>query len=253
MALSGFICHDDYLAKLAKLTDEEVGRLFRALMAYHATGEEKEITGREWLAFDFIREDIDRAEKAHEEKCRKNRENRLCAIEQQPSTDDNERQRSSTDVNDGERSTTYKDKDKEKDNDKDNNKRERRTFTPPTVEEVAAYCKERNNGIDAEYFVAYYENRKWELSNGKKMANWHLAIVTWEKNGFNKSGSQPIKTIPAQQYGQRDYSGEQADAMRRMLGKIPPAQRFTQRDYSHEDADAIERMLAMDDGKGAAG
>ena len=220
MALSGFICHDDYLAKTAKLTDEEVGRLFRALMAYHATGEEKEITGREWLAFDFIREDIDRAEKAHDEKCRQNRRNRMGETvddPQPPKTDDNERQRSSTDVNDGQRSTTYKDKDKEKekDNDKDNNKRERRTFTPPTVEEVAAYCKERNNGIDAEYFVAYYENRKWELSNGKKMANWHLAIVTWEKNGFNKTA--PVKTVPAQNYSQRDYSGEQNEAFERMI------------------------------------
>lgn len=223
MALSGFICHDNYLAKLAKLTDEEVGRLFRALMVYHATGEETEITGREWLAFDFIREDIDAAEKAHEEKCRKNRENRLGAIPgdpQPPTTNDNDRQRSSTDVNDGQRSTTYKEKEKEKEKEKDNNKREPVTFTPPTVEEVAAYCKERGNGIDPEYFVAYYENRRWKLSNGKTMANWHLAIVTWEKNGLTHGNGfkpAPAKTVPAQNYSQRDYSGEQQAALERMF------------------------------------
>lgn len=225
MALSGFICHDDYLAKTAKLTDEEVGRLFRALMAYHATGEEKEITGREWLAFDFIREDIDRAEEKHEEKCRKNRENRLGSFNnerERPSTNDNERQQSSTDDNERQRSTTYKEKEKDKEKEKEkDNKRERKVFTPPTVEEVAEYCKERGNGIDPEYFVAYYENRKWELSNGKKMANWHLAVVTWEKNGFNKTGNNStVKTVPAQNYSQRDYSGEQNDAFARMIGNM---------------------------------
>ena len=87
-------------------------------------------------------------------------------------------------------------------------------FTPPTLEEVAAYCKERGNGIDPEYFIAYNENREWKLSSGRKMKDWKLAIVTWEKNSFNKP---PVKVVPAQNYAQRDYSGEQDDAMRRML------------------------------------
>ena len=57
MGMSGFICHDDYLLKTAKLTDAEVGRMFRALMRYHATGEVEEIQGLESIAFDFIREE----------------------------------------------------------------------------------------------------------------------------------------------------------------------------------------------------
>lgn len=218
MALSGFICHDDYLAKTAKLTDEEVGRLFRALMAYHATGEEKEITGREWLAFDFIKEDIDRAEEAHEEKCRKNRETRLNAIE-------NERQRSSTNDNVRQRSTTYKDKDKDNDNDKDNTEereKPQKRFSPPTVEQVREYCRERGNNIDPEYFVAYYTNREWKLSNGRKMKDWRLAVVTWEKNNFSKPAATPAagRTVVAQQYTQRDYSGEQEAAMERMIASM---------------------------------
>lgn len=215
MALSGFICHDDYLAKLAKLTDEEVGRLFRALMAYHATGEEKEITGREWLAFDFIREDIDRAEKAHEEKCRKNRENRMGAIEQQPSTDDNERQRSSTNENDGQRSTTYKDKDNDKENEKDNNNK--KIFVPPTLDEVTAYMKEIGCDIDPQYFLDYQEARNWVLSNGKKAKDWKAVIRTWKHNDFRRPASTP-KPVAAQKYEQRDYDEEQEAAFRRMLG-----------------------------------
>ena len=213
MALSGFICHDDYLAKTAKLTDEEVGRLFRALMAYHATGEETEITGREWLAFDFIREDIDRAEKAHNEKCARNREIRMNAL-------GNERQRSSTDDNESKRSTTYKDKDKDKDNDNDKDNtptgkkgKPQKRFTPPTVAEVAEYCRERNNGIDPEYFVAYYAKQDWVLSNGRKMTDWKMAVVTWEKKDKPKPAqpAKPAKTVIAQQYEQRDYGKVQDD------------------------------------------
>jgi hypothetical protein len=81
-------------------------------------------------------------------------------------------------------------------------------FTPPTVEEVAAYCKERGNGIDAEYFVAYYAKQDWMLSNGRKMSDWKMAVITWERRD-----KKPAKTVVAQQYSQREYSGVQDQIM----------------------------------------
>ena len=203
MALSGFICHDDYLAKTARLSDEEVGRLFRALMKYHATGEIADMPGNEWLAFDFIREDIDRAENEYAAKCQRNREIRLKAI-------DNERQRAITNVNELD---VYKEKEKEKD--KTKNKR----FIPPSVEEVAAYCRERRNNVDAEAFVAFYESKGWKVGNAP-MKNWKSAIVTWEKSRSRDAPVQRSRTVAAQEYTQRDYSGEQDDAMRRMLAGV---------------------------------
>ena len=59
-------------------------------------------------------------------------------------------------------------------------------FTPPTLEEVKAYCIKRNNNIDAEYFIDFQEARGWVLSNGKKMKDWKATIRTWEKNNFNR-------------------------------------------------------------------
>ena len=67
--MSGFVFHDEYLVRLAKLSDQEVGRMVRALAEYHATGKEPELTGRESVAFDFIRVDIDKADKAYQKKC----------------------------------------------------------------------------------------------------------------------------------------------------------------------------------------
>lgn len=59
-------------------------------------------------------------------------------------------------------------------------------FKPPTVEEVKQYCIERNNNIDAEYFVDFQEARGWVLSNGKKMKDWKATIRTWERNNYNR-------------------------------------------------------------------
>ena len=60
-------------------------------------------------------------------------------------------------------------------------KRTSRAFTPPTFEEVKAYCEERKNGIDPQHFIDYQQSRGWVLSNGKKMVDWKATIRTWEQ------------------------------------------------------------------------
>ena len=54
-------------------------------------------------------------------------------------------------------------------------------FIPPTVEEVEAYCRERNNSVDAENFVDFYESKGWIVGK-TKMKNWKAAVRTWERN-----------------------------------------------------------------------
>ncbi|MCU0720524.1 MAG: hypothetical protein MUC83_12520 [Pirellula sp.] len=54
-------------------------------------------------------------------------------------------------------------------------------FVPPTVEEVAEFCRDRGNSIDAEAFVAYYAARGWKLASGTKVADWKQCVITWEK------------------------------------------------------------------------
>ena len=70
--------------------------------------------------------------------------------------------------------------------DKDNidNKRENKgqgRFNKPSVQEVAEYCRERNNGIDPEEFVAFYESKGWMVGKNP-MKDWRSAIITWEKS-----------------------------------------------------------------------
>lgn len=71
-----FCCFHSYLRKTSNLSDGEVGRLFRALMKYSATGEREELDGRAGTAFDFIADDIDAAKEKYAQKCRTNKQNR---------------------------------------------------------------------------------------------------------------------------------------------------------------------------------
>ena len=63
-------------------------------------------------------------------------------------------------------------------------------FVKPTVEDVAEYCRERKNNIDAEMFVAHYAANGWKLANGNKLNDWKSAVITWEKR--NDSGIKQV-------------------------------------------------------------
>ena len=62
------------------------------------------------------------------------------------------------------------------------NKKEniKRKFTKPTIEEIEEYCKERNNGINAEAFYDFYESKDWYVGKNK-MKNWKACVRTWEQ------------------------------------------------------------------------
>lgn len=78
-------------------------------------------------------------------------------------------------------------------------------FVAPTVEEVAAYCKERNNGIDAQYFVDRLTAAGWRLKNGQPVKDWRACIRTWESfrrnNGNNGQNAAPKMRKAMDVYG----------------------------------------------------
>lgn len=56
-----------------------------------------------------------------------------------------------------------------------------RRFIPPSVEEVEQYCIERNNNIDAQSFIDFYESKGWMIGKNK-MKDWKAAVRTWERS-----------------------------------------------------------------------
>lgn len=68
-------------------------------------------------------------------------------------------------------------------------------FTKPTLEEVQAYCKERNNNVDAEKWYNHYEAVGWKVGKNP-MKDWKAAVRTWEKNKFNNTPAPTQETPP---------------------------------------------------------
>lgn len=56
----------------------------------------------------------------------------------------------------------------------------RSKFVKPSVEEIAAYCTERNNNIDPQQFFDFYESKGWKVGN-QSMKDWKAAVRTWER------------------------------------------------------------------------
>lgn len=81
-------------------------------------------------------------------------------------------------------------------------------FTPPTIDEVTAYCHERGNRVDPERFIAYYESNGWKVGRNS-MKDWKAAVRTWEKRDDGKA-----KQTQFQDFEQRQYD---ADALEEAL------------------------------------
>lgn len=90
---------------------------------------------------------------------------------------------------------------------KESNKDTIGRFAPPSVEEVSAYCKSRNNGISACEFIDFYAAKGWMIGKNQ-MKDWKAAVRTWE---------QRRKTVPAKKgafncFQQNNYDFDQLEA-----------------------------------------
>ena len=67
----------------------------------------------------------------------------------------------------------------------DNNTITKGRFSPPTVEQVKAYCEERKNSISPNDFVDHYETNGW-MRGKTKIKCWKACVRTWEKHSTTK-------------------------------------------------------------------
>ena len=54
-------------------------------------------------------------------------------------------------------------------------------FAEPTIDEVDAYCTERNNKVDSVKFHNFYSSNGWTVGKNK-MKDWRACVRTWEAN-----------------------------------------------------------------------
>jgi hypothetical protein len=93
----------------------------------------------------------------------------------------------------------------------------RTRFSPPSIDEVRAYCQERGNGVDAERFIDYYNANGWRVGKNA-MKDWKAAVRTWEKNGYSNGVSYGNKK-PVPMGATGELGEEELAAIRRLMGQ----------------------------------
>lgn len=200
-----FILYTDQKAVIDKLSDEQAGKLIKAIYEYVEDGKMPELDSVLDLVITPFKTVLDKDRTKYEEvskaraeagsKGGRAKENKT---KQKKQLQAKENKTSNSDDNDNE----Y-DNDNVNDNDL-NIKSKRKTFTPPTLEEVKNYVKEKKLNVDADYFHKYFSEGSWIDSLGKPVKNWKQKLITWDKR--NKESVQKPEEIPKQEYKEVDTS-----------------------------------------------
>ncbi len=79
-------------------------------------------------------------------------------------------------------------------------------FTPPTLEQVNAYCQERRNDVNPQRFIDHYESNGWKVGGKGAMKDWKASVRTWEGN------QQPTGKAASSSKGPAPLSIEELEA-----------------------------------------
>ena len=202
-----FVMYADYEENFDLLSDEELGRLIRAIFGYVNDGLIPSLSPSTQMAFSFIRKNLDRDKAKYEETCRRRAEAGRRSGEARRAKADSDEQDGTKGTNvhfvqqngtkrtdtvtetgtgTGTGTVLYRGNSDELPGEKKQTR-----FTPPTVEEVRAYCRERGNSVNPETFVDFYIGKGWMIGKNK-MKDWKAAVRTWEKNRDGHTQAQKI-------------------------------------------------------------
>lgn len=184
MAANSYVClYLSYLEALEPFSDAERGRIMTGMLSYAATGTEPCFAGNERFIWPTIQAQIDRDQKAYADRCEQNRRNGARGGRPRNQTVSPETERISEEPEKPKEKEREKEKEIEKEREKD-----QRCFTPPTVSQVRAYCREAGYELNAQRFVDYYTANGWRMGK-TPMQDWQAAVRIWkardEQHGTN--------------------------------------------------------------------
>ncbi|MBP5432204.1 MAG: hypothetical protein J6Y81_07855, partial [Ruminococcus sp.] len=70
----------------------------------------------------------------------------------------------------------------------------KKQFVKPSLDEVRAYCKDRNSQVNPDRFYSYYESNGWKVGRNM-MKDWKAAVRNWETNGYKNDTPEPDTQI----------------------------------------------------------
>lgn len=168
---------------MSKLTDEQLGKFLRIYYQMQLTGD-TDVDSEDPMVdmmLEVVREQVTFDVQAYDRKCAVNKENGAKSHQ----TNQEEPKQTQT-VPNGVDSDSDTEIDSEIepeigiDSERLRSGESKKRFRPPTVEEVEAYCFERNNKVDAERFVDYYTANGWRVGKNP-MKDWKAAVRNWER------------------------------------------------------------------------
>ena len=86
-------------------------------------------------------------------------------------------------------------------------KPKRKNFVKPTVEEIAAFCKEKKYTVSAQQFFNYYESNGWKIGRNA-MKSWQAAVQNW--NTRDKANNKATGTMWSNNSTDADTSSYEA-------------------------------------------
>lgn len=218
----------DFVGVLDVLEDVEAGRLFRAMLHYAETGEEPEsLAGNERYVWPVAKRDIDHASR----ESKTLRENGMKGG--RPKTKENQTKPTETNGNQSEPNKSQKEKKRNemKGNEKKGNEKE--GFLD--IEDAKQIAEDHDrileaaedagfkmsNNVRASLIALYADNGLEKVLAGLRSCSEHGAPTLAYLRACMRDEPRKVITakpaVTAQAYTQRDYEGEQEDAMRRML------------------------------------
>jgi hypothetical protein len=167
-----FILHKDSLEILDKLTDEQAGKLFKAIKFYQKTKKIPTLDFTLDLVFtpflnQFIRDDED-----YQRTCEARRIAGSKGGKQKVAKASKSKQK------------VAKLADSDSKNDSDSDSKKESDSKKPTLQEVKDYCLERKNSVNPEKWINHYESNGWKVGKNS-MKNWKACIRTWENSDYN--------------------------------------------------------------------
>jgi len=213
----GFVVYGKTLQSALLLSDEGAGRVLKAAARLFLTGEAHEgLELSEEIVLSLFAGDIDNALSRHAEVCARNQ--RIAAKRNAPVV--TTRDQSSPVVTTRDQSSPVVPNRIEQNREEPNREELKREelkeqaakppraarFTPPTVDDVTAYCRERGNEIDPQRFVDFYAAKGWKIGK-EAMKDWKAAVRTWER-GDTRRPTPPPADLSWRKSGKDDVPGE---------------------------------------------
>lgn len=196
--MDGFIFYESFLEAIGLLKPEEQLEAYKGICEYGLYGDLPEFDSNAAQAiFIMAKPQIDANKKRRTDGFKGGRPKKTSGFEiEKPVVFESENHTLETEK------PKEKEKEKEKVKEKDTEREKR--FVRPTVQEVAAYCHERGNSVDAQKFVDHYEANGW-MRGKSHVKDWRACIRTWEQNDKAKPNRFTAGVIRS------DYSGISED------------------------------------------